>query len=480
MKIVFAIAEADPFVKTGGLGEVGGSLPSALQRKGADVRVIMPKYSNIPEDFRKQFQHINHFYVPLAWRRQYCGLEELIYKGVRFYFIDNEYYFKRSNIYGEYDEAEQYAFFSRAVLESLTHLPEFKPDIIHCHDWHTALIPLLQKEFYVKEPLYYSLKTVFTIHNLKYQGVFPKEVLTDIIGLNEKYFTEEKLEFNGKVNFMKAGLLYADRITTVSPTYAREIQYSFYGERLEGIIQKRKDSLLGILNGIDYQVYDPYTDSLISFPYGSSPKAKDLNKKDLQHCLGLPERGNLPLLGMVSRLVDQKGLDLLCFIMEEILMLDVQLVILGTGDKLYEEKLQTFAEKYPDKFVFRREFNDQFAHKIYAGIDILLMPSLFEPCGIAQMIAMHYGTIPIVRETGGLKDTVIPFNEYTGEGNGFSFANYNAHELLFAVQRAVKIYDSDRTAWARLQKSAMTCDFSWKSSASAYLNLYESLIRLKA
>lgn len=476
MKIVFAIAEADPFVKTGGLGEVGGSLPSALQRQGADVRVIMPKYSVIPEHFRNKLKQVNHFSVPVGWRRQYCGLEELTCNGVQYYFIDNEYYFKRPNIYGEYDEAEQYAFFSRAVLESLVHLPEFKPDILHCHDWHTALIPLMQKEFYAKEPLYYSIKTVFTIHNLKYQGIFSKEVLTDVIGLSEKFFTEETLEFHGSVNFMKAGLLYADWITTVSPTYAQEIQYSFYGEKLEGILKKRKDSLAGILNGIDYEVYNPYSDSHIVAPYGTSPQAKEENKNDLLRSLGLPERADLPVLGMVSRLVDQKGLDLLSFVMEEILMLDVQMVILGTGDQRYEEELQAFVNKYPEKLVFRREFNDELAHKIYAGIDILLMPSRFEPCGISQMIAMRYGVIPIVRETGGLKDTVVPYNEHTGEGNGFSFANYNAHELLFAIQRAVRIYYSDKSAWTRLRKSAMSRDSSWEKSAQAYTRIYGSLL----
>ena len=471
MKIVFAIAEADPFVKTGGLGEVGGSLPSALQKQGADVRVIMPKYSVIPEHFRKDLKHINRFSVPLAWRRQYCGLEELTYKGVRYYFIDNEYYFKRANLYGEFDEAERFAFFSRAVLESLVHIPEFNPDIIHCHDWHTALIPLMLKEFYTKSPLYYSINTVFTIHNLKYQGIFPKEVLTDVIGLDETFFTEETLEFHGAVNFMKAGLLYADSITTVSPTYAQEIQNSFYGEKLEGILQKRQDSLVGILNGIDYEVYNPDTD-----PYLVAPRAKDDNKNDLHAILGLPVRGDLPILGMVSRLVDQKGLDLLSFVMEEILMLDVQMVILGTGEQSYEQKLQAFADKYPEKIAFRREFNDQLAHKIYAGLDILLMPSRFEPCGISQMIAMRYGTIPIVRETGGLKDTVIPYQELTGEGNGFSFANYNAHELLFAVQRAVRLYYSDQSAWTKLRESAMKRDSSWAPSAYAYTKIYESLL----
>ena len=476
MKIVFAIAEADPFVKTGGLGEVGGSLPSALQRQGADVRVIMPKYSTIPEHFRKKLRHITHFYVPMAWRRQYCGLEELTYNGVHYYFIDNEYYFKRSNLYGEYDEAEQYAFFSRAVLESLVHLPEFNPDIIHCHDWHTALIPLMLKEFYDKEPLHYAIKTVFTIHNLQYQGVFPKEVLTEVIGLSEKFFTEETLEFHGAVNFMKAGLIYADWITTVSPTYAQEIQDPFYGENLEGVLQKRKDSLVGILNGIDYEVYNPYSDPYLWASHGASLQAKKDNKNDLQRILGLPVQEDLPVMGMVSRLVDQKGLDLLCFVLEEILILDVQIVILGTGEQRYEEKLQAFANNYPEKFAFRKEFNNQFAHKIYAGIDILLMPSRFEPCGISQMIAMRYGAIPVVRETGGLKDTVTPYNELTGEGNGFSFPNYNAHELLFEVQRAVSLFYSDKSAWAKLRNSAMKRDSSWDQSAYAYTKIYESLL----
>ena len=356
------------------------------------------------------------------------------------------------------------------MLESLVHLPEFNPDIIHCHDWHTALIPLMLKEFYSKSPLYYSIRTVFTIHNLKYQGVFSHEVLTDVIGLGETFFTEETLEFHGAINFMKAGLIYVDCITTVSPTYAQEIQLPFYGEKLEGVLQKRKDSLLGILNGIDYEVYNPDSDSYLV------AHAKDDNKKDLQRNLGLPVREDLAVLGMVSRLVDQKGLDLLSFVMEEMLMLDVQMVILGTGEQRYEEAFQVIADKYPKKFAFKREFNDELAHKIYAGIDILLMPSRFEPCGISQMIAMRYGTIPVVRETGGLIDTVIPYKELTGEGNGFSFANYNAHELLFAVQRAVRLFNSDKSAWKTLRENAMKWDSSWAPSAHAYKEIYESLL----
>ncbi|CAA7602781.1 starch synthase (glycosyl-transferring) [Acididesulfobacillus acetoxydans] len=476
MKIVFAIAEADPFIKTGGLGEVGGSLPAALQGQGADVCVIMPKYSEIPEHFRRQFKPITHFPVPVAWRRQYCGLEEMNYRGIRYYFIDNEYYFKRTHVYGEYDEAERYAFFARAVLESLLHLPEFKPDIIHCHDWHTALIPLMLKEFYNKEPLHYSVKTVFTIHNLKYQGIFPHEVLDDVLGLDEKYFREDRLEFHGAVNFMKAGLLYADRITTVSPTYAQEIQDPFYGERLDGVLRQRRDVLAGILNGIDYEVYNPETDRYLAVPFSASPRAKEENKQDLQRSLGLPPRRGWPLLGMVSRLVDQKGLDLVLRVLEEILRLDVQLVILGRGERKYEEELQAQAGRHPEKFALRREFNDELGHKIFAGSDLLLMPSRFEPCGIAQMMAMRYGTLPVVRETGGLKDTVKPYNEFTGDGDGFSFGNYNAHEFLFTVERAVRLYYENKPAWNRLKKQAFRRDFSWDKSAKAYVELYRSLL----
>ena len=476
MKIVFVIAEADPFVKTGGLGEVGGSLPAFLHKQGVDVRVIMPKYSAIAEHFQSEFKHLAHFEVPVAWRKQYCGLDEIVYQGIHYYFIDNEYYFSRPRVYGEYDDAERFAFFSRAALESLIRIPGFKADIIHCHDWHTALIPLMLKEFYSLEPLYYPIKTVFTIHNLNYQGIFSKEVLSDIVGLGMEYFTEEALEFHGAVNFMKAALLYADRITTVSPTYAQEIQNSYYGENLDGLLRKRSEFLMGILNGIDYQVYDPYKDPYLVIPFNNFPLAKEENKKHIQSILGLPVRGDRAVLGMVSRLVDQKGMDLLAHVMEEILALDVQMVILGTGEKRYEKMLRHFASKYPEKLALRLEFSDKLAHEIYAGADLLLMPSRFEPCGISQMIAMRYGTIPVVRETGGLKDTIIHYNEMTGSGNGFSFVNYNAHELLFAVQHALKIYHEDKLVWGNIRQNALKSDFGWDRSAKAYLEIYESLI----
>lgn len=467
MTIVFAVAEAAPFIKTGGLGDVAGSLPIALHKLGIDVRVIMPKYSLISENFRKTFKLIAQFRVPVAWRNQYCGLEERVYQGVPFYFLDNEYYFKRSSSYDEYDKAEQFAFFSRAVLESLQHLPNSRTTVLHCHDWHTALIPLMLKEFYRDNSGYYQIKTVFTIHNLKYQGIFGKEVLEDIIGLDENYFTSEALEFNQAINFMKAGLIYADRLTTVSPTYAREIQTPYYGEHLEGVLQKRSDRLLGIVNGLDYTI----------FPFSSSPQAKQKNKNHLQQLLKLPVNDHTALLAIVSRLVDQKGLDLLARVFEEILALDVQFVALGTGDTQYEDMLRCFAQKYPRKVAACIKFDDKLAHRIYAGADIFLMPSRFEPCGISQMMAMRYGTIPIVRNTGGLSDTVISYEEDQERGNGFHFDNYNAHDFLYTIQRAVKLFYEDQAAWNRIKENALQSDFSWDRSAQAYQKLYEDLLK---
>lgn len=475
MKIVFVTAEADPFIKTGGLGEVMGSLPAFLHKQGVDVRVIMPKYSSIRQ-FPGECEHLAHFDVPVAWRKQYCGLEELVYEGVHYYFIDNEYYFSRPRIYGEYDDAERFAFFSRAALESIIHIPGFKPDILHCQDWHTALIPLMLKVFYSQEPLYYPIKTIFTIHNLKYQGVFAKEVLGDIVGLSMDYFREDALEFHGAVNFMKAALLYADMITTVSPTYAQEIQNPYFGEKLDGLLRKRSQSLIGILNGIDYEAYNPMTDPYLVKPSDNFRLTKEENKKRLQGVFGLPIRGDKAVLGMVTRLVDQKGIDLLTRVLKEILEQDVQLVILGSGEKKYEEVLSFFASKYPDKLALKLEYSDKLAHEIYGGADMVIMPSRYEPCGISQMIAMRYGTIPIVRETGGLKDTVIHFNELTGAGNGFRFTNYNAHELLFTVQRAVRLFQDDKSAWEKICRNARESDFSWDTSAKAYIEIYEALL----
>lgn len=478
MKLVFVTAEADPFAKTGGLGEVAGSLPVFLHKQGIDVRIIMPKYSSISKDLQREFKHLSHYNVPVAWRKQYCGLEETIYQGIPYYFIDNEYYFTRPQVYGEYDDAERFAFFSRAALESLIHIPGFKPDILHCHDWHTALIPLMLKEFYKREPLYYPIKTLFTIHNLKYQGIFAKEVLEDIVGLGMEFFKENGLEFHGAINFMKGALLYADQITTVSPSYAEEIQNPFYGENLDGLLRKRRESLTGIINGLDYEAYDPFNDPYLVMPYQDVSESKAENKKHLQKNMGLPVRDDCAVLGMVSRLADQKGLDLLAHVLDELLELDVQMVILGTGEKQYEEMLKYFESKYPEKLAIRFEFSNELAHQIYAGSDMLIMPSRFEPCGIAQMIAMRYGAVPIVRETGGLKDTVMPYNEVIGTGNGFSFANYNAHELLFTVQRAVSIYYENKPVWNNIRLRAMESDFSWDRSANAYIEIYKSLLQI--
>ncbi|HBV88776.1 MAG TPA: glycogen synthase GlgA [Desulfosporosinus sp.] len=478
MQLVFVTAEADPFAKTGGLGEVAGSLPAFLHKQGIDVRVIMPKYSNISAEFKKEFNHLAHFDVPVAWRKQYCGLEEMVYNGVPYYFIDNEYYFTRPQVYGEYDDAERFAFFSRAALESLIHIPGFKPDILHCHDWHTALIPLMLKEFYNRQPLYYPIKTVFTIHNLKYQGVFPKDVLGDVVGLGMDFYKENGLEFHGAINFMKGALLYADQITTVSPTYAEEIQNPFYGENLDGLLRKRREFLTGILNGIDYEAYNPLNDSHLVMPFHDLDVAKKENKKHIQTLMGLPVREDSAVLGMVSRLVDQKGLDLLAHVLEELLELDIQMVILGTGEHKYEEMLKSYASNYPEKLAIRLEFSDQLAHQIYAGADMFLMPSRFEPCGIAQMIAMRYGTVPIVRETGGLKDTVFAYNDITGTGNGFCFMNYNAHELLFTVQRALSIYQENKSIWNNIRLRGMERDFSWNRSAEAYVEIYKSLLHI--
>lgn len=463
MKVLYAITEADPFIKTGGLGEVGGSLPAALKELGIDIRVILPKYTVIPEKYKRKMKLIRSFTVALSWRNQYCGLEELYLNGIHYYFIDNEYYFKRTNVYGETDESEQYAFFCRAILESIPYIPEFKPDLIHCNDWHTAMIPLMLKEFYAQEPFYYNIKTIFTIHNLKYQGIYDKEVLGDVLGLGVEYYTPDKLEFHGRINFMKAGLIYADRITTVSPTYASEIQYFYYGEGLEGILKERKDTLLGILNGIDIYKYEIRLED------------KPEHKKRLQSTLRLPLRSEIPILSIVSRLVSQKGLDLLAHVLEEILEQEVQFVVLGTGEPQYEEMFREFAFRYPHKLSAQITYNDELAQLIFAGSDIFLMPSQFEPCGIAQMIAMHLGAIPVVRETGGLKDTVIPFVESTGEGNGFNFAHYNAHDFLFTVQHVIRLFRENKTAWNSLQKNATQTDFSWRLSAEKYFELYESL-----
>lgn len=480
MNVLFAIAEAFPFVKMGGLGDIGGSLPGALNRSETRVRVILPKYGSIPDCYLSQMKQAISFKVKLGWRRISCTIEVLELEGIHYYFVDNDYYFQRDRVYGYEDDGERFAFFCKAVLESLIHL-DFQPDIIHCHDWHTALIPLLLRENYGHNPYYFEIKTILTVHNLKHQGQVPIDYFEDVLGLGGHTEAWEKLEYYGQLNFLKAGLLSADKITTVSPTYAWEIQNAYYGENLDSILRQRSTYLYGILNGIDTVKYNPEKDSLLFADLSSMENKRDIslmkteNKIRLQEMLHLPVRKDIPLIGMVSRLVAQKGLDLVAHILEEILNMDLQIVVLGKGEKKYEELFTSFAEQYSHKLAARMYFNEELAHQIYGGADILLMPSQFEPCGLSQMIAMRYGTIPVVRETGGLKDTVSPYNEFTGEGNGFGFENYNAHELLFTIQKAVKIYYEQKDTWFNLVNNALKSDFSWEKSAQEYLALYRSI-----
>jgi starch synthase len=479
LNVLMAVSEAAPFAKTGGLADVAGSLPKALIKGNENVKVavIMPFYKTIPQNLRDKIEHKKYIYVRVGWRNQYCGIMTCKYENVDFYFIDNEYYFGRAGLYGYEDDAERFAYFCRAVLEAIPHI-DFTPDIIHCHDWQTGMIPFLMKTQYQNNPIFKDIKTVFTIHNLKYQGIFPKSILHDLFSIDlDEYFTDDKLEFNGNANFMKAGIVYSDKITTVSPTYAGEIQYPFFGEGLHGILNARKNSLYGILNGIDYDEYNPSIDSHIFYKYNNSNlDFKNQNKLKLQESLNLPKRIDVPIVSIISRLVSQKGIDLIKCVLHKILQLDVQMVILGTGDKHYESLFKNAAYNYRGKVSANIMFDDDLAHKVYAGSDLLLMPSLFEPCGLGQIISLRYGCIPIVRETGGLKDTVTSFNEITREGNGFSFTNYNAHDMLYTIERAIKIYKDDKT-WAMLVKRAMECDYSWNASARRYLELYDELIQ---
>lgn len=471
-KVLFVAAEAVPFVKTGGLADVIGSLPKELLKEGIDVRVILPKYGDIPDRYREMMTPVVTLDVPMGWRRQYCGIEQLEHQGVTFYFVDNEYYFKRRGLYGYYDDGERFAFYSRAVLESLRHL-DFSPDVLHCHDWHTAAVHVLLNAHY--RAFYPRLRTVFTIHNLKYQGVFPPSVLSELLDLGSEYFTPDKLEFHGAVNYMKGGLAYADMLTTVSRSYAQEIQTPYYGEKVDGLLRARSHQLVGIVNGIDYDVYNPQHDEYIFMPYTwRSTKRKNQNKIKLQEHVGLPINPDVPVLAIVSRLVEAKGLDLIAHVFEEIISQDLQLVVLGTGESHYESMFQVAAYRYPEKVSANIFFDDALAHKIYAGADMFLMPSQFEPCGIGQLIALRYGALPIVRETGGLKDTVQSYNQYTGEGNGFTFANYKAHDMLYTIRWALGLY-GDKQVWESIVKNAMKNDFSWRQSAKQYVQLYKTL-----
>lgn len=476
MKILFAAAEVAPFIKTGGLADVIGALPKALHEAGHDVRIVLPKYRDMSAAYSDLLEHWGAVEVPVGWRRQYGGIEYLAWEEIPVYFIDNEYYFGREGVYGYWDDGERFAFLNRAVLEILPAI-DFWPDVLHCHDWHTAMIPLLLKEHFRHQPNYAGIRTVFTIHNLLYQGLFPDEVLGDLLSLPHTYYTPEGVEYNGAVSFMKAGLVFSDHVTTVSPTYAEEIKTPYYGYGLDGLLRSLGDRLSGIVNGVDTKLYNPATDEVLAVRYKSSAKKKQENKEALQEELGLPVSARTPLVAMVTRLVEPKGLDLVIRILDEWLASDdVQFVILGTGDRAYEDWFREAVHRHPAKLSAQLLFSDALSRKIYAGSDLFLMPSKFEPCGISQLLALRYGSIPVVRETGGLNDTVKSYNEATGEGNGFTFTNFNAHDLLYTLRRAIEFYHK-QDHWKQLLRNAFAGDYSWAVSAKQYIDIYERVAR---
>ncbi|NLJ99709.1 MAG: glycogen synthase GlgA [Clostridia bacterium] len=472
IKVLFAASEAVPFIKSGGLGDVIYSLVKELRGIGIDARIMIPNYSDISFEYSNKMDKIEAFNVNVGWRRQYCGIKYLEHGGIPCYFVDNEYYFNRGGLYGYFDEAERFSFFSRGVIESLEKI-DFIPDIIHLHDWHTGMIPpILEKDY----PQYNHIKTVFTIHNLYYQGVFPREILGDILGLEEKLYSNGDVEFYGGVSFMKAGIKFSDIITTVSRTYADEIKTPEYGEKLDGVLRSRSSVLYGIENGIDYNLYNPKTDDLIFEKYNKESIHKKIkNKTELQKQLGLPIEENIPLIGMVTRLVKQKGIDLILTKWNDGYEIEGQLVVLGMGEQYYEEMLYSLRDRHPDKISVSIQFDDELAHKIYAASDLFLMPSLFEPCGLGQMIALRYGTLPLVRRTGGLNDTITPVNEYTGEGNGFVFNHYNPKEMTDMIDYALNIYKNEEL-WRRIMLNALNSDNSWKKSSEEYEKLYKKLM----
>ncbi len=476
-KVLFVASECVPFIKTGGLADVVGSLPKCFNKEEFDVRVIIPKYQCMREDFKNQLQYVTHFYMELNWRQQYVGVLHLERDGIHYYFIDNEYYFSGPKPYGNiHEDIEKFAFFSRAALSALP-LIGFQPDIVHCHDWQTGLVPVYLKDKFHEGPFFANMKSIMTIHNLKFQGIWDVKSVKDITGLPAYYFTPDKLEAYGDANYLKGGIVYADAVTTVSQTYAEEIKMPFYGEHLDGLMRARSNCLYGIVNGIDYDEYNPETDPFIAQHYNARTfrKEKIKNKRALQQELGLEQNDGRFLIGIVSRLTDQKGFDLIAYMMDEMCQQDLQFVILGTGEEKYENMFRHFAWKYPGKVSANIFYSEGLSHKIYAACDAFLMPSLFEPCGLSQLMSLRYGTIPIVRETGGLKDTVWPYNEYEGTGTGFSFANYNAHEMFNIVKYAMYVYYQKKREWNKLIDRAMAADFSWNTSAKKYAELYYRL-----
>lgn len=475
--ILFIASEAVPFIKTGGLADVAGTLPKYFDKSKYDVRVMIPNYKCIPQKYKEQMHFITSFYMDLAWRSQYVGVLEMEYDGVRFYFIDNEYYFNGFKPYGYiHEDIEKFAFFSKASLSALP-LINFRPDIIHCHDWQTGLIPVYMKERFHEGDFFRDMKSIMTIHNLKFQGIWDMKSVKDITGLPDSYFTPDKLEAFGDANYLKGGIVYADKVTTVSNSYAEEIKTPFYGEKLDGLMRARSNDLWGIVNGIDYEEFNPETDTRIVQNYNQMTfrREKFKNKVALQKELGLDVDAKRFMIGIVSRLTDQKGFDLIAYVMDELCAEDVQLVVLGTGEERYENMFRHFDWKYNNRVSANIYYSEDMSHKIYASCDAFLMPSLFEPCGLSQLMSLRYGTVPIVRETGGLKDTVMPYNEYEGTGTGFSFANYNAHEMLGIVNYAKSIFYNKKREWNKIVDRGMLTDFSWGSSASKYEELYDSL-----
>ncbi len=478
LKVWLASSEVAPFAKTGGLADVAGSLPKALKKLDVDIRVVMPKYSQIDARFVSQMEFVGSCQVELGWRKQYCGVFKLDYDGVRFYFIDNEYYFFREGYYGLYDDGERFSFFCKAVLDILP-LINFKPDIVHLNDWQTGMVSVLLDDHYrqKEDGFYRKIHTLLTIHNLKYQGVFPKSIMSELLGLDWKYFHANGLEFYDQVNFLKAGLSYSSALSTVSRTYADEIKSDFYGENLQDIIRRRSGDMYGIVNGIDYENNDPQTDPRIYAHFSKTDlSGKYENKRRLQQELGLEVRDDIPIVSFISRLVDQKGLDLVEIMLPELMEMGLQFVVLGSGERHYEDMFRNAQDRYPGKVSANIKYDGVLAQRMYAASDMFLMPSLYEPCGLSQIFSMRYGTVPIVRETGGLKDTVQPYNVFTKEGTGFSFANYNAHEMKDAVARALEIYQN-KGQWEDLIISCMSQDFSWDNSAREYRNLYQSIMK---
>ena len=479
MKNVLLIAsEAVPFIKTGGLADVAGSLPKYFDKTKFDVRVMIPKYTCIPWEYREKMVYKTHFYIDLAWRTQYVGVFELEWNGVTFYFIDNEFYFGGNKPYSWiHEDIEKFAFFSKAALSALPVLG-FRPDIIHCNDWQTGLLPVFLKTVYGSDNFYAGIKTVFTIHNMKFQGRWKIKEVADVTGLPEHIFNSGELEFYGEANYLKGGIVYADEITTVSPTYADEICTPEGGEGLDGLMLERRRHLRGIVNGIDYDVFNPMKDTYLDKHFSVRElSGKVVNKRQLQEKYGLAVDKDVMLIGIVSRLTKQKGFDLVAYVMEEMLStMNVQFIVQGTGEQQYEEMFNYFHGRYPQKLGVYIGYSEENAHEIYAGCDAFLMPSLFEPCGLSQLMSMRYGTLPIVRETGGLKDTVVPYNEYENTGDGFSFANYNAHDMLHVIKYALDVFENHKDRWQEMMQRAMRHDFSWKASAKEYEKLYDMLL----